>query len=262
MSSPTTKVEDLANMASESSVIETQRAHLNGDERQLLKELLRPGASIEAVIPKDATAEELWQTLDACSRGLQLMDLRTRRVGFIVGKILLLFENRPSLYKDLGYDTFTDFMYKGVYDTLGLHATGAWDAKRAAREWPQLDADRYAKIGPKKLNVLSKFANGRSANAELLLETAERMKVPELKAYVEQRGFLEPGEATGASFGMTTNRARLSLFNEFFDDGRVHSVVGSRMRDQILEAMIQECRGEWIARYEEARRAAATRTDV
>ena len=99
---------------------------------------------------------------------------------------------RPSLYKALGYDTYSDFMDKGVYGTLGLHKTSAYEGKLVARDWPQIGPDRYAKaLGPKKMNVLSRFVKGSSANAESWLQTAESMTVPQLKLYVEQRGFID-----------------------------------------------------------------------
>jgi hypothetical protein len=236
---------------SELRVVETPQTHLSEKENALLRELLRPGVSIDAVIPQDATAEELWNTLDACVRGLRLLEARICRLKPIIGRILLQFEQKPSLYKSLGYETYSDFMSRGVYATLGLHRTSAYESKLVARDWPQIDPDRYVKIGPKKLNIIAKTGiTGNNSTAETLLKVAEKMKVEEFRTYVEQRGFIPYGESTGATLTIPTNRNRYLMFKEFFEDGRVHSVVGSAKSDDILEALIQECYSEWIHRYE------------
>jgi hypothetical protein len=233
--------------------IERDRTHLNEHEQTLLKQLLAPGAIIEAVIPADAPAEELWTTLDACVRGYRILDARSTRLRLIIGKLLIIFENKPSLYKTLGYDTFFDFMRKGAYDTLGIHRSSAYEGKRAAKNWPQLSPDRYASIGVKNIELLNKFTNGKSPHAEEWLDRAEKMKTRELQKYVEERGFLNNGEAAGATFTIPTNRDRYARFKEFFEDGRVQSYCGSKYPDAILEHLIEECHDEWICKSLEGR---------
>ena len=245
MEVPTTT--DMAELPTNCEVLETERTHLNHEENMLLRELLRPGASIEALIPPDAEPEELWKTLDACVRGLGLLEARMCRLKPVIGRILLIFEKKPSLYKSLGYDTYSDFMDKGVYGVLGLHRTSAYDGKLVARDWAQVGPDRYAKaLGPKKIAILSKFVKGSSPNAEAWLQTAESMKVSELREYCVQRGFIEAGETEGTTITITTNRAIRGLYEEFFSDGRVCSKCGTKDRGKILERMIQECSAEWL----------------
>jgi hypothetical protein len=220
-------------------VVERERTHLNENEHSLIKELLRPGASIEAVIPADATAEKLWDTLDACVRGFGLLETRMLRLKPIIGKILLIFENKPSLYKALGYDTFSDFMRRGVEETLGAHHTWAYEGHKLAKHWEQVTPDQYAKIGPKKMNTLSKFCTGRSRNAEEWLAAAETMKVSEFNSFVEQRGFLSQGESTGATIIIPTNRNILAHWKEFCKDKQIQEGAGSKQQDGILEALMQ-----------------------
>ena len=253
MTSPESSLAE-AEEVSNAHITEHTNTHLSDREHALLKELLRPGVSIEAVIPDDADAEDLWRTLDACVRGLGLLEARICRLKPIIGRILLVFERKPSLYKSLGYEDYSTFMRKGVYDTLGLHRTSAYEGKLVARDWPQLSPDRYAEIGPKRLNILSKITSGRSSNAEAWLDAAKRMKVGEFREYAEQRGFIEKGETVGATITIQTNRSIFKQYRECFGDGRVHSVVGSKDHGDILQAMIQACFGEWVSQYEERRR--------
>lgn len=244
-----------AEQAADSPVVETDRTHLTPDEHALIKELLRPGVTVEAVIPADATGEELWSTLDACVRGYHLLEARMLRLKPIIGRILLMFENKPSLYKDLGYDTYSDFTRRGVYDKLGIHHANAYECVLVARDWKQLGPDRYPKIGPKKLNILSKYATGRDPNAEALLQTAERMKVREFQEWSVQRGFIERGETEGATITITTNQAIAKHYRSFFGDGRVHSIVGTKDHGEILKALMQSFQSE-IDQYEEQQQGA------
>jgi hypothetical protein len=229
-------------------------AQLTPEEHALLKDLLRPGVSVEALIKVDATPDELWHILETCSRGLQLLESRICRLKPVIGQILLRFERNPSLYKSLGYNTFTDFMRKGVYLTLpGIHTTSAFEATQVARLWPQISPDRYAaKLGPKKIGLLSKFTSGGNANGEAWLQTAESMTTAKLKTYVEERGFLAKGESTGATIVINTNRALYDQWKEFCSDGRVQSVVGGSAQDRILEALMQEG-SSWLSDPESAK---------
>jgi hypothetical protein len=240
-------------------VVETDQTHLNQQEHQLLTELLRPGTAITAVIPEDATAAELWTTLSACTHGLALLEMRVLRLKPIIGRVLMIFESKPSLHKSLGYDTYSEFLAKGVFEKLGLHRTSAYQGVLAAKHWPQLGPDQYAKVGPKRLEILSKFATGSSPNAAQWLETAASMTVTNFREYVEQRGFLQPGEALGTTFTIHTNLARAKVFKAFFTDGRIQSVVGSKEWDVVLECMIREFQQEWVDKWEaeEARKQEA-----
>ena len=245
MEAPTTT--DMAELPTTCEVLETERTHLNHEENMLLRELLRPGASIEVLIPTDAEPEELWKTLDACVRGLGLLEARMCRLKPIIGRILLIFENKPSLYKALGFETYSAFLDNGVYGALGLHRTSAYEGKLVARDWPQIGPDRYAKaLGPKKIAILSKFVKGSSPNSESWLQTAESMKVSELREYCVQRGFIERGETVGAVITITASRSIYDEWKEFCSDGRVQSKVGTKDHGKILRAMIQECSAEWL----------------
>jgi hypothetical protein len=239
----------------DSHIVERDRTHLTEQEQALLKELLRPGVSIDSVIPPEASAENLWKTLDACIRGMGILETRMLRLRPVIGKLLVIFENKPSLYKELGYETWSEFMKNGVNGILGLHRTAAYQSLYVAREWKQIDPDRYAKLGPKRMEILKQVTTGSSPNAETWLKTAESMKVGQLQAYVEQRGFTTPGETAGATITIPTNQAVYSQWRGLIGDGRIQSWVGSKEPGKILEAMIQETYNEWVTKYEESRKA-------
>ncbi len=230
---------------------------LTKNQQDLLKDLLRPNATVEAVIPNNAAPEEVWRTLEACVRGLNLLEERVCRLHPIIGRILLLFQEKPPLYRSLGYNTYTEFMQRGVYDTLGLHRASAYQGKLVARDWPQIGPDLYSQIGPKKMAILSKVTKGKSSNAAEWLEKAVSMKVEDLRQHVEEMGLITVGETNAVTITIQTNRAVSKHFKQVFNDGRVHSVVGSADWGKILEAMLEECWRCWIVDAEKGAHAEA-----
>lgn len=234
----------------------TEPKPLSDQAQALLKELVRPGVKIDAIIPADATAEKLWDTLTICAQGYHLLQSRMDRLKPIIGKILLIFKDKPDLYTELGYRNFEEFRNKGVGEKLGLHRTTLWETQVIANDWPQLVAepDRYTKIGRAKLNILSKYANGRDANAEALLKMASSMSTTEFRQYSEQRGLITPGQCLPATIVINCDVDTFRHWKHLVGDGRVHSVVGSAREDIILEAMIDNCRHEWIEEFDNEER--------
>lgn len=239
-------------------------APLDTAGQALLKELMRPGVKIEAVIPANPTAQQLWATLATCTQGFRLLNSRLDRLKPIIGQILLLFKNKPSLYIELGYKSFEQFRAKGVGTELGLGKTTLWEAQVIANDWPQLVAepDRYTKIGRAKMNIISKYAKGSDANAEAVLKTAEKMTTTELRQYSEQRGFIAAGECLPATIVINCNIATYQMWKRLTGDGRIHSIVGSAKDDAILVAMMENCSHEWIEMFEDNEREKRNETET
>lgn len=229
---------------------------LDAQSQSLLKEIMRPGVTIEAVIPKDPSPNELWAFLSLCAQGTFLLESRLERIKPIIGKVLLMFQEKPSLYKDLGYETFEEFRREGVGKKLGLSRTTLWETQVIARDWPQLleNPDRYNKIRRSKLNILKSFSTGRDNNSDALLRLAEKMSSTELRQYCEQRGFISPGETLPATIVIQSSLDIAQRWKLWAQDGRIHSIVGSSQPDKILDAMMEECMHGWIEQHEDNER--------
>ncbi len=249
---PDSEVEAVA----QSHIIEHPNTHLNANEHKLLTELLQPGAKIEVIIPPDTPAKELWNVLDTCVKGVNVLDARAMRAHIVVGKFLVWFEKQPSLYKDLGYRTFSDFMKKGVYGKMGYKSTTAYISKMVATNWPQVTPDRYAaNLGPKKMAILNAAGvTGRDSKAEEWLRAAESMPVKSLKQYVEVRGGPTRAETTGATIIIPTSLEIYKRFMGFIGDGRIQSVCGSKDPGKILWHVMEEFFDQWVQQAEENRR--------
>jgi len=231
----------------------TNLVQIDEKGQQLLKEILKPSIKIEAIIPEDATAEQLWETLRVCVAGYNLLSFKLDRLKPIIGKILVTFQNKPSLYKSLGYQTFEEFRKEGVGRKLGLGRTTLWETQIIARDWPQLveNPDLYTKIGRSKLMILSKFATGKDRNANHLLKMASEMSTTELRLHSEQRGYIQHGETQGATVVLHCAKDIADRWKEFSANPKVHQVVGSEKEGAILSAMMDECEQHWLALYEE-----------
>ena len=200
---------------------------LSKEGRELLNQLLKPGIKIETVLPEAPTCQQLWDTLRVCSSGLSMLENRVTRLKPIIGKLLLMFENKPSYYKDLGYASFNAFCKKGVCDTLGLGVSTMYECLGVARKWPQLTPERYVKVKRGNLRILSAFATGRSHNVETYLQAAESMKVPEFRQFCDQRGLVPSGDTLPSTLTVHMTVTQYRDIHKVLSDPRVQSHVGS-----------------------------------
>lgn len=242
---------------------------LDDPGRALLKRFLSKDLDVSQMIPHDTPRQQLWEMIQVCASGIVLFESRLRRLVPILGYILLLFKNKPSLYKDMGYETFEQFRNQGVGGLFGMHRTSLYWSQIVAQKWPQLvkNPELYAKIGPVKLNIVSKFADGSAVNADHILDMAGKMTVTELRQYTEQRGLTVAGETIGAMISIPCNLKQKLEWTKWVARGEVQSVVGSKDPAEILMAMMKESEATWIAEVhdkerEEKQHALAGRTAV
>lgn len=229
---------------------------LDREGRELLNQLLKPGVTVEAVIPEGATCQQLWDMLRVCSNGLSILENRLTRIKPIIGKLLVMFENKPSYYKDLGYTSFNAFCKKGVCGVIGMGWSTMYECLGVARKWPQLSPERYAKVKPRNLRILGTFATGRSHNVETYLQAAEKMKVPEFRQFCEQRGLIEGADTLPATLTVHMTVTQFRDIRRVLDDSRVHSHVGSADWGTVLHAaVVQEAYPQWQSEIEDQGRA-------
>jgi hypothetical protein len=219
---------------------------LSSDESRILNALTKPDAQLEVILPKEATADELWNTLEICTKGVNYMRGRINRLSIAVGGILARFHNKPSLHKSLGYETFADFRRRGVEGKIGMSRSFLYESMGLAENWPKLTQERYAKIGPKKMQLLSKVTDGHSSQAESLLKKAETMGVTDLRHYLEEEGKLTVDESVGRTIEIPTTLAVYRQWYDFSRSPEIQAVVGKADAGEILRALMQEFHNEWL----------------
>jgi hypothetical protein len=225
----------------------TSSVVISSDESKILNALIRPEAKLEVIVPHEASAEDLWNTLSICIKGVNYMNSRIRRLSPIIGRILCRFEDRPSLYKELGYQTFSDFKWKGVSDGLGIGRSFLYESMVLARQWPQVTPERFERIGPKKMRILEKITDGKSSRAEELLCKAETLKVTELRHWAEEKGDLMVDESVGRTIEIPATLATYRRWWDFKRTPEVQAYVGPPADpDKILNALMDEAFNSWM----------------
>jgi len=211
----------------------------SSDETKVLKAIMRQNPQLEVIIPPNSSAEELWRTMEICIKGLNWMTDGLCWLKPIIGRIMVRFEDKPSLYKELGYNTFHDFKFRGVAENLGCKKNWIYEALELARDWKQITPEQYVKIGPRKLQILSEFARGNSANAGALLQKAETMKVTEFRDWAEDSGNITVGSATPKTIHIHTTLEIYRFWEEFRKSEDIQAVYKTADPGKILERLMQ-----------------------
>jgi len=211
----------------------TSQPALAPAEKIILQRLTKPEPLPE--VSENATASELWQTL----RAYAYLDKQLYRLRPLVGKILLRFQDNPELYKELGYADFTDFLERGVQETLGIRRSVRYEALQLARKWgDEISADDFAAIGPKKMRTLNEFANGKSNNRRKLIEAAKTMTVEAFAGMAREKFAVTTESVTSATIRIFTTQEIAERWAEFVANPGVQKHIDSADHGRILEAMI------------------------
>ncbi len=185
-------------------------------------------------IPANASAHDLWKVLSAYG----YLDKQLYRWRINIGRILIRFQENPELYQELGYSDFTDFMERGVEQTLGIRRSVRYEAMDLARRWGDtLTPDDFVAIGPKKIRILKAFDDG-GPKRQKLIEAAKTMTVAEFQQLAHEKFAVQPRSAVPVTIQIHTTKEISDRWREFVFSDRVSDYVGSSDHGRILEAMI------------------------
>jgi hypothetical protein len=224
---------------------------LTTDEQALLRELLEEDSQIEVVVPASSSGEWLYGGLETCCKALNYLDRQSNRLKPIIGRMLLLIQKDPEIYRSRGYRNFEDFLLRGVCEAMQLSRSNLYEVKRLASKWPNLSLEKYEQLGPTKLNVLSKFTDQSCVNHEKYIDKALSMTATKFRSWAEEQKLIAEGEATPVVITIATTQDIASLWQSFVNDGRIQSYCGSASHGVILARLIQECSIEWMAQERE-----------
>lgn len=219
--------------------------HLSTSEQALLKTLLDDASTLEVVIPDTATNKEIWEMLSVCCRAISHLTKTTNRIKPMIGRLLLLVQNTPSVWKEQGFNSYTDFIENGVCKRMGLSRAHLFEAASIARKWASLPVERYAKIGSVKMNIISRFTNDSSPNSEKILKLAEKMTVEQLRGWAEKSKLIEAGEDQPEIITVAANKTIAAEWKEFISNPLVQAKCGTAYPGMIFRCMIQEAHS-WL----------------
>lgn len=234
------------------------------DEKKIISALLASKDSPDKLISADATPEELWMCLSAACKGTQLVTAAGTKFKLFLGAILTRIQDHPDLWKAHGYNTFNDFMSKGVYSLFGVSRAEAYLTKRIIEETgDKLTINEMADIGISNLNVAATAIRQRTPSGvtpeqrdktkDIWIGRAKNKTYQQMKELAATDGVVDSPQdfdMVGRTFNLkqTTDERWMAFRKQPWV-----SAKGGGTDSTILEAMMDEC-ASWEAEAEEAAR--------
>ncbi len=223
---------------------------LTDAERSLIGALLDNGAQADQAIPDDISSEELWASLTVCCKiGSRLERVRTA-LKMLVGRALVVMENRPEIYKLRGFVTLDGFMSSkganGLPALTGIARGGLYEAKGFATKWPEVPIVEMAAIGVGKMRAISRIRKGSDSDAREWLDRAKGSTLEKLEEqiYRSNNGIRE-GDLTREILTIEMSKADKTEILEFLANIEFQAYCQSDAPGVMLTQAIAEASNEW-----------------
>jgi len=223
---------------------------LSGDERALIGALLANDAQADVAIPDDVSSEDLWAALSVCAKiGSKIEKVRTA-LKMLVGRALVVLENRPAIYKQRGFATLDGFMSStaanGLPALTGISRAGLYEAKGFAVKWPSVPIIEMAEIGVGKMRAISRIRRGTDSDAQ---EWLDRAKTGTLEALQEEiyksSNGITPGDLERDALTLEMSRAEKAEILEFLGNPEFQAYCKSSLPGVMLTQAVAESSTEW-----------------
>jgi len=221
-------------------------------ERQIVEAALAAEGRLEVVVPLTTTPEDLYNQTAAICKAISRMEAGITKLQPIMGRALLLIKNNPEVYRAAGCRTFDDFIRARVVEEWGVSRTTAYNSIRTVTIHPNLEIERFQRIGSSKFFILNKVADHTSTGTyNRLLQAAENMNLRDFREYVEQNGQISPGETIPAVIVIHATQEIKQQWDNMVQNLRVQRVCDSQNPAVILQHMMEESLGSWLAEAED-----------
>lgn len=212
---------------------------LAAPQKQFMQALLS-GRDIKltAQIPEDADFPRLLSELSLCCGVLQHFDHLGNAIKPIVGRILVLIQER-GLYRP-DYSTFEDFQRDKVERQFGMSRATLFKCKKVARAFPNLALSECQEIRSENLALAARFTDHTERGHAKVLAAAKSHSVEGFRAWGVEQGFLESGDAEAGRILIHTDQKIAKLWNLWIANEDVQAWAESGNPGVILERMMQE----------------------
>jgi hypothetical protein len=227
-----------------------EEKRLSTKEQTILHTLLDPANKIEVTINDELDGSTLVNYLGICCKAVNYMRRTTDRIRPIIGRLLILISDHPSIYKDRGYPSFEQFLKGYVRDTYDLSRTDVFEAMKVCKAFPHMTLAQAEKIGSTKLSLVARVTNETAIGHQRWLKRAVELTADQLRIELEQKKLIDKGESQGAVIVINCNRAQASVWKEFVNTPEVLAWGGPTPAD-VLISLMQECHNEWLVRGRE-----------
>ena len=232
----------------ESLTVLQSSVELTPAESQIVADLVGAQNQLAEVIPDDIDGEKLWRWLGACCKSIAMYRRSMSSLKVIVGRMLVVLKDRPEKYRELGYETFNQFMTVGMPTLFGIPRSEAFASIALVEKWPSLTPEQVKKVSYTKLSLISKFTNEASADANVWLQTAQENSLDKLKDICANSGVLPREESDIVEISLITTKGIKDQWIEFINNPEVKATCGTDNPGEILSMAIGECMAEWMNR--------------
>ena len=235
------------------------------DQQAIWATLASSNKSAEELIPEDLSPTNVWAYLQVVTIGLKRAQQAVSRLKPYFGRILLLVQKHEHLYTQLGYQSFNDFMTRGVEDLFTISRAEAFNCLRIAEVLPTIPSDTMEAIGFSKLNLVASAVRKqtgpgstiemRKEKVDFWVAAAQSSTVKKLRETVENETQTPPGDL-GPQEPVTifcTPEVK-KRWKEFSADVNTQAYCNSEFPGVIFEHMLDECVLEWAAVVADATR--------
>ena len=233
------------------------------DQQLIWNTLASSNKSAAELIPEDLSPANVWAYLQVVTIGLKKAQQAVSRLKPYFGRILILVQKHEHLYSQIGYNSFNDFMTRGVPELFGISRAEAFNCLRIAEVLDTMGSDVMEAVGFSKLNLVASAVRKqtdtgtsiemRKEKLDFWVAQAQTSTVKELRENVEDatqtpRGDLGPQEPV-TIFVTPEVKKR---WKEFIADSNTQAYCNSEQPGVIFEHLLDECSLEWAATVADA----------
>ena len=110
-------------------------AELSASDKKVVEQFLKSKEQLTDLIPDTMDDQELWRSLAACCKSLSSYRKSASVLKVIVGRLLVVLQDRPEVYQKLSYRTYDDFLTRGMPELFGIPRSEAYAARALIAKW-------------------------------------------------------------------------------------------------------------------------------
>lgn len=216
-------------------------------DSNLLTALLHPASKLTALIPANASREDLLRNLKLLCQAHEGADKMLRKINPVLGRILSVIQESPEVYQSCGYDTFKEFMSGYVIGQLGCARSSAYQSLRLVKIHPSLPIEKWVDIGVNRLNTMAKFTKEGDPSYEKYLAVAAQAQTDEdFVQWAHDKELINKGDVTRVNVIIAVSRNTAQQWRDFKANSEIQATAGSEDGGEIFTMMMAEC-SSWLS---------------
>lgn len=215
-------------------------------EVEILRGVLEPDASISLIIPEQIDPKKLWDTFEVCCHVVTRLKEAGDKVKPLIGRMLVVLEDYPEILRAKGYETYEDFMKRGMPELFRICRSEAYAARRVAEKFPSLPIEEFKQIGIAKMQVLAQGTGEGEKDCDELLEYAKEHTVAEVKERIRVKKHMAEGEMDFCDIIIPGNVDIARQWKTFREAPEIQAYCETENPGRIFALMIAECLGHWL----------------